>query len=238
MAYTRAKDRIGTTVRGFHIKDVKRENRRTYALIICPYCKKEKWMRMEEIVNGKSVSCGCYNKEHNQIKPVDISGRQFERLKAIIPTESRDKHNGSVIWKCECRCGNTVFVSYADLIKGYTKSCGCLGKETSQKNGKIAGNNIRKNFCIDHTNVKNLTMKIRSDSTSGIKGVSWDKSREKWVAQIRFKGKNYHLGRFDKKEDAEEIRKTAEEKIFGSFLTWYEEMYPDRWKNTNKRENN
>lgn len=230
MAYIRAKDRIGTTVRGFYIKDTKRENRRAYALIICPYCKEEKWMRTEEVVNGKSISCGCYNKEHNQIKPVDISGRQFEFLKAIIPTENRDKHNGSVIWKCECRCGNTAFVSYADLIRGCAKSCGCFGKETSEKNGKIAGNNIKKNFCIDHTNIKNLTMKTRSDNTSGIKGVSWDKSRKKWVVQIRFKGKNYRLGRYDKKEDAAEARRVAEEKMFGSFLTWYNKTYREKQK--------
>lgn len=230
MAYIRAKDRIGTTVRGFYIKDAKRENKRTYALIICPYCQRKKWMRMEEITTGKSISCGCYNEEHNKVKSIDISGRRFERLKAIIPTESRDKHDGSVIWKCECECGNTAFVSYSDLIKGSVKSCGCLGKETSQKNGKIAGENVRDNFCIDGTNIKNLTMRIRSDNTSGIKGVSWDKSRKKWVAQIKFKGKKYYLGRYDKKEDAEEIRSVAEEKIFGSFLTWYVATYPERWE--------
>lgn len=55
--------------------------------------------------------------------------------------------------------------------------------------------------------------------------MSWDKDREKWTAQIGFQGKNYHLGRFEKKEDAIKARKKAEEKIFGDFLKWYKEVY-------------
>jgi len=66
-----------------------------------------------------------------------------------------------------------------------------------------------------------LTARIYSSNTSGYKGVYWDRSRQKWVAQIRFKGKNYKLGRYDNIKDAAKARKIAEDKIFGDFLLWY-----------------
>lgn len=42
---------------------------------------------------------------------------------------------------------------------------------------------------------------IRSDNTSGIKGVTWNKLRNKWQAQIQYKGIR-KTGYFDKLEDA------------------------------------
>lgn len=40
------------------------------------------------------------------------------------------------------------------------------------------------------------------NTSSGIKGISWHKSKFKWEAQIRIDNKLYHLGRYDKFEDA------------------------------------
>ena len=199
MTYIRAKDRIGTTVNGFKILDTKRENRRTYLYIICPYCEEKKWMRVEDVISNKCVSCGCYNIKYNLKKGKDLTNLEFGRLKAIEATEQRNS-NGSIIWKCECSCGNTAYVSAGDLVKKAVRSCGCLAKEVYSHNGKIAGKNISDNFCVENTNVKNLTMKIPKHNTSGIKGVTWDSARKKWRAQIHFKGRNYYLGRFAEKK--------------------------------------
>lgn len=35
-------------------------------------------------------------------------------------------------------------------------------------------------------------------------------------------------------EDAEEARKKAEGKIYGEFLEWYAETYPEEWKKIEK----
>jgi len=108
MAYIRAKDRIGTMVNGFYIQDIKRENNKTFAYIKCPYCKKQKWTRLDDVAAGKVVSCGCYNAENNYKKPIDIKDKIFNYLKALEPTKDRDKSNGSIIWKCKCKCGNRL----------------------------------------------------------------------------------------------------------------------------------
>ncbi len=220
MARTKASDLVGTEIKGFKILDWKRENKRTYLLAVCPFCDKQKWMRKDQIDNPKVVSCGCYNTKNNYVKNKDITGQTFGRLTAIRPTD-RKTSNGATIWECKCSCGNTTYVGVSELILGKINSCGCLRTETSRKNGKKAGKYIKDNFCIENTNVNNLTAKKPKNNTSGIKGVSWDKERQKWVAQIVFQGKYYNLGRYDKKEDAAEIRKIAEEKLYGNFLDWY-----------------
>lgn len=220
MARTKASDLVGTEIKGFKILDWKRENKRTYLLAVCPFCKKQKWMRKDHIDNPKVVSCGCYNAKNNYMKSKDITGQTFGRLTAIRPT-GRKTSNGAAIWECKCSCGNTTYVGISELILGRINSCGCLRTETSRKNGKKAGQFIKDNFCIENTNINNLTAKKPRNNTSGIKGVSWDKERQKWSAQIVFQGKTYHLGRYDKKEDAAEIRKIAEEKLYGNFLDWY-----------------
>lgn len=43
---------------------------------------------------------------------------------------------------------------------------------------------------------------LRSDNTSGYKGVHWDKSHKKWYAGIRHDGKRIYLGRFATAEEA------------------------------------
>lgn len=48
------------------------------------------------------------------------------------------------------------------------------------------------------------------NNTSGVTGVSWDKSKNKWVAQIHVNRKHINLGRFDNPLDAAAARKRAE----------------------------
>lgn len=50
-------------------------------------------------------------------------------------------------------------------------------------------------------------------NTSGAVGVGWQASRRKWVASIHVLGRNIHLGRFDRKEDALAARKSAEARL-------------------------
>ena len=53
---------------------------------------------------------------------------------------------------------------------------------------------------------------IRSDDTSGVVGVCFDKKRGKWYAQIVLNGTRLHLGRFSEKSEAIKARLEAEMK--------------------------
>lgn len=51
-------------------------------------------------------------------------------------------------------------------------------------------------------------------NTSGVKGVSWDKRRQKWRAYIKHNRNQIFLGRFDNKQDAIKARLAGERKYF------------------------
>ena len=59
--------------------------------------------------------------------------------------------------------------------------------------------------------------RLRSNNTSGYKGVAWDSNRKKWQVHISINGKNTSLGRFDIKEEAIEVYRKAAERHFGEF---------------------
>lgn len=78
-------------------------------------------------------------------------------------------------------------------------------------------NNQRSNIRIS-THQQNMhNMKKRSDNTSGFKGVTFDKRRNKWRAQIQVNNKPIHLGYFDTAESGHSAYQEASEKYHGEF---------------------
>ncbi|SAK95749.1 HNH endonuclease [Caballeronia temeraria] len=59
--------------------------------------------------------------------------------------------------------------------------------------------------------------RVHRNSTSGVKGVSWSKEREKWVAQVCVGGKNRNMGRYATFEEAVAAIQTARAKLHGEF---------------------
>lgn len=78
-------------------------------------------------------------------------------------------------------------------------------------------NNRKSNLrnCSNQQNVYNS--KIRSDNTSGLRGVCWDQQSGKWRASIRVTGKLVYLGSFSNKSKAAKIYNEAALKYQGSF---------------------
>jgi len=62
-----------------------------------------------------------------------------------------------------------------------------------------------------------MNQRVRSDSITGIKGVSFDKQRNKWYAYINVDGKRKMLGRHDVLEEAVAARREAEKRLHGEF---------------------
>lgn len=179
-------------------------NRRLYECT-CLLCGKKRLATKQNLQKGEIKDCG----NHRAYK--DISNKQFGKLKVKYVTDKKSPKSRCKVWHCECECGKECDVLYDDLVSGNVKSCGCLRSEKIKK------------LYIDGTTPYKLDGSvIRSNNTSGITGVWFDKNRGKWTSEIMFKKKKYFLGRYDKKEDAIAIRKVAEKEIFGSFLEWYE----------------
>ena len=147
------------------------------------------------------------------MEKTDLTGRRFGRLKALYPTENRDRH-GTVCWICRCDCGQEVEVSAASLMGGICKSCGCLKKENQEK--------IRERLHrVDGTCVEFLEKrKYRKDNKSGFRGVFCTPSG-KYRVSIGFRGKRIYLGVYNTFEEAVAARKKGEEEIHGGFLREY-----------------
>lgn len=216
--YTDIKELVGTVYNNFKIIDYKRENRRSLLLVECPHCHNRKWMRKEQIEIAKS--CGCLNYK-TFFKAQNIKGERFGNLTVLEPTNRRDKNNGSVVWRCVCDCGSLKEATEADLKRGAVRSCCCIARKFSRKNGKKVLTEQAKKVCVENTRLDNLTAAKAKNNTSGYKGVTWDGSRGKWRAQIVFKGKAYHLGRYNTIEQAAAARKQAEEELYKPVLEKY-----------------
>lgn len=68
-------------------------------------------------------------------------------------------------------------------------------------------NNTRENLRITNKSGNAQNTGLRADNKTGVKGVWRDKSRNKWVAEIRTNGVKQFLGRFD---DIEEAKRSVE----------------------------
>ena len=58
---------------------------------------------------------------------------------------------------------------------------------------------------------------LNKANTSGVKGLSWAKKCSKWLACIRYNGKNKNLGYFESKELGAEFLELARELLHGDY---------------------
>jgi len=156
-------------------------------------------------------------KKNNQRE--DITGQKFGRLTAVKKLRKRLRERCPT-WLFFCECGNYVEYPYDNVVYSAHKgrqSCGCLRKRYYASKRKFDGVVNIKGTCIQRIESK----KANKNCASGIKGVSWDKSRKMWSARIAFRGKNYFLGRFKLKSGAAAARRKAEKMLYAPFLKWY-----------------
>lgn len=112
------------------------------------------------------------------------------------------------------------------------------GKQLTKRIHKLVADafipNPKNKNCIDHidnnrlnNNINNLryatsqennmNKKLSCKNTSGFKGISFNKQRNKWEAYIKIDGKSKNLGYFEKIEDAVNARVKEATKFFGEY---------------------
>lgn len=62
-------------------------------------------------------------------------------------------------------------------------------------------------------NMQHLTV-VRKNNTSGVRGVSWDKSRNAWAASASFNGRTYSAGRHSTIEEADRAARSLRAELF------------------------
>lgn len=78
--------------------------------------------------------------------------------------------------------------------------------------------NTRKNIRLATMQQNHFNRGPQRNNTSGYKGVTWYKTRNKWVAQIQVNRKNFNLGYFDDPRKASEAYAEAARHFAGDFF--------------------
>jgi hypothetical protein len=83
-------------------------------------------------------------------------------------------------------------------------------------NNDALDNRIENLRAANHV-INTRNAKLRKDSTSGIKGVSWHKQTRKWVGQLWHEHKIYKAGSFDDKDECAAAVRALRESLHGEF---------------------
>ena len=175
-------------------------------------CGTVKTVNKSNVVSGKVKSCGCSRRgrKRNDVL-IDRTGEKFGKLTVL-----KELHGGYVL--CKCDCGKVKKINKGHMLAGDITSCGC----------NMSADPVKKVVKENQVEGTNLLL-IKYDNpckrnSSGVRGVTWKKDKQKWEAYICCQGKSHYLGRYDTLEQAVAARKAGEEKYYRPIL----EKYKDR----------
>lgn len=180
-------------------------------------CGNETIARKSHLIQGLKKSCGCLRKK-SPTNVLNLEGKRFGKL-TVIERAGKTK-NDNALWLCQCDCGNTAVAMGTSLRRGDTISCGC-NKDKQIANAK----KVIEEKTIDGVQVPKLTQKVRSDSSTGHKGIYKRKrgKREYYEVSIGIKGKRKYVGSYKTLNEAINARKEAEKEYYEPYIKALEE---------------
>ena len=186
-------------------------------------CGKETIVSGSDLRSGKVKSCGCLHDEmaHKRFYKHGMSNTKLDWVLGAMKQRCNNIHNidypnygGRGIKICdEWLNDSSEFFSWA-LSHGYEEG---LSIDRIDVNGNYEPSNCRWVTMKVQANNKNpkhlfICKNARSDSKSKIRGVSFDKSKNAWVATFNFNNKRVLQKVFKKKQEAIDARQEAEKK--------------------------
>lgn len=176
----------------------KSKAKRRYGIYKCGYCGTEFKASTANVKIGYTKSCGCYQKimaskaktTHGLSRNKIYSNwKEMKRRVFDKKSTSFNEYGGRGITMCDrwLNIENFIEDMYPTFADGLTI-------DRINPNGNYEPSNCR--WATKETQSRNTRL-IYSTNTSGFRGVSFDKSRRKFIAQIGIGAKNKHLGAFD-----------------------------------------
>lgn len=100
-------------------------------------CGNERNVLSRDLRTGHTKSCGCLRREEPRRRIfMDIQGQTFGRL--LVRREVERRHN-AIMWECVCTCGREMVTSSQHLREGWTRSCGCLRRDSTIERNSTQG---------------------------------------------------------------------------------------------------
>lgn len=158
-------------------------------------CGRVTFVQGDHLKNGRIRSCGCLNEEKKHERFKDLSNTETDNFKIIDRAYSK---NQRVYWNCICKyCGNYVELQ-SNQIERYS-SCGCKhNRSTKERMAEIRNPESLK------------TTKPTAKSTTGVRGVYYNKRKKRYVVYINVDKKTKYLGSSVDLKEAAAIRRKAE----------------------------
>lgn len=178
------------------------------------YCNKH-YLQMYR--HGKILSRTRFDSNESIIKGAVVEIQLYDRhngksVKTIIDAEDYDKVK-DYKWGFD---GKYV-ATYVNRKKIYLHKLIFDSDEVDHDSrNKLDNRKINLRGCTHQQNLFNQNLNCRN--TSGYKGVSYDKKREKWEAYIKINGKKKHIGRYETATDAALAYDKKAVEYFGEFL--------------------
>lgn len=215
-----------TVIRFLSVKE--REHKNRNVLCKCD-CGNEHQVNYSKLINGHTKSCGC------------LVGESVLKRCRKYNIYDLDTYEYGVGYT---GTGDEFYFDKEDYDKikdYYWHKGGSLGYIINQRqNGKIKlimhriVMNCPDELMVDHINHKtndNRKSNLRicdkrqnawnvgtvCTNTSGYRGVTFDKKRKKWIANIIYNNKQIYLGSYKSKEEAIKARQTANDKYYGEW---------------------
>ncbi len=110
-------------------------------------------------------------------KVLDLKGKVFRRLTVIKRVENNKRRDS--MWLCRCRCGTERIVTGYHLHSGWTKSCGCLRKESSAINGFKRGNPPSNKLKSGVSNMRRIIAGYKKSAR--IRGLKYNLTEEQFI---------------------------------------------------------
>lgn len=172
--------------------------------------------------SGYTKSCGCLSKELKRKHNVyDLSGEYGIGYTSKGEKFYFDLEDYDAI-KDYCWCINKQGYVIARTINGERDMV--LFHRLLFPNSEVVDhidhntkNNQKNNLREVVYQQNSMNHKINKNNTSGVTGVSWNKTHNLWRARIHFKGKEISLGYYTNFDDAVKARKSAEDKYYGEY---------------------
>lgn len=101
-------------------------------------CGKKCEVSTNNLIQKYTKSCGCLKHD------LDLQGRTFKNLigqkfgkLTVIKKTNKRNNNGSIVWKCQCDCGNVCEAISTYLLSGEKYSCGCTKSKGEEEIAKL-----------------------------------------------------------------------------------------------------
>ena len=176
---------------GMRYSTEKSKRKYRYGLYQCQYCRKEFEVRTQSIKGGNTSSCGCqstkYNNPHGLTQhPLYGTWRMMKARCYNKNAKAYKDYGERGIKVCDRWLDINNFIE--DMYPSWEEG---LSLDRIDVNGNYESDNCR--WTTNQIQGRN-TRDIYKHNTSGYRGVSWSKNNNKWIAQIKVKNKQIHLG--------------------------------------------